>query len=167
MKNHCAARLLWSTLAEAERRIGLCGDATRAPHQLPKWLRAAAPGVVALPRQRFWPKQPFWPQSDKSSCRCPFKLHRGTIPQRRVQAFLVVHLIDKLGDGRLRLRHVPIVIAIHFLVLQGFDKALGKSVVVRIAGPAHAAADLVLVQQFAILGAGVLYAAIRMMHQSR
>ena len=41
MKNHCAARLMWSTLEVPERRIGQCGDATRAPTQQPEWQEAA------------------------------------------------------------------------------------------------------------------------------
>ena len=41
MKNHCTARLMSSTLGIPERRIGHCGDATRAPTQKPEWQEAA------------------------------------------------------------------------------------------------------------------------------
>jgi hypothetical protein len=107
MRKHCAARLKCSTLREAERRIGLCGDATRAPHQSPKWLKTASGvGAVFLP-------QPFWQQSDKSSCRCPFKLYRRKVAQRRMQPLLVVDLVDELTDGHLGFTHVAVVIAIN------------------------------------------------------
>src|SRR6266852_1863215 len=159
MKNDCTARLLWCTLREAERRIGLCGDATRAPYQLPKWLRRAERSAL--------PPQPFWPQSDKSSCPYPFKVCGRAIAQGRMQAFFVVHLSDKLGNRSLGFADVAVVIAIDLFVLQRFDKAFRHGVVVRITGPAHAAADAVLVEQITVVSASILYAAIGVMHQSR
>jgi hypothetical protein len=56
MKNHCTARLISSTLEAPERKIGHCGDATRAPTQQPEWPEAAASASVVS----------FWPESGKS-----------------------------------------------------------------------------------------------------
>jgi hypothetical protein len=59
-----------------------------------------------------------------------------------VQTFLVIHLVDELPYRRLRLTHITILIAIHLFVLQCLDEALGKSVVIGIAGSAHAATNV-------------------------
>jgi hypothetical protein len=61
VKNHCTAKLSCSTLQPSERRIGLCGDATRAPTQLPKWH-----GAVASAAAPMFSPLPFWRQRGKS-----------------------------------------------------------------------------------------------------
>jgi hypothetical protein len=41
MEKYCTAGVMFSTLEVPERRIGHCGDATRAPTQQPEWPEAA------------------------------------------------------------------------------------------------------------------------------
>ena len=56
--------------------------------------------------------------------------------------------------------------AIDFFVLEGLHEALGFCIVVRVAGSAHADRYIVVGEALAIIGRGILHAAIGMMNQT-
>src|SRR5208337_385002 len=56
--------------------------------------------------------------------------------------------------------------AVHFFLLQSAHEALGLGVVIRVAGAAHADQDATLRQLFAIVGAGILHAPVRVMDEA-
>jgi hypothetical protein len=69
------------------------------------------------------------------------ELQRRTIAKRRMQTFLVVDFLQKLCDRGLRFFQIAIFGAVDFLVLEGFDEALGLGIVVRGSGAARANTD--------------------------
>ena len=70
--------------------------------------------------------------------------------------FRVVVVLDVVADGVVRFRSRLESAAVHELFLKGREEAFRDSVVVAVAGGAHAAAGAVLVEHAAVLLARVL-----------
>src|SRR5882762_561824 len=94
------------------------------------------------------------------------ELGRWSIAERGVQALLVVDLLDEGADAARGFMVIAIEPAIDLLGLERRHEALGLGVVVGIADPAHADADAVRLQELAVVGAGILHAAIGVMDQA-
>src|SRR5438067_7717779 len=122
--------------------------------------------------------QPFWPESDKSDSTerreatslhllgVLLKLRRRHIAQSRVEPLLVVDAFDEFADRGVGVGQIAIFGSVNLLVLECFDKALRLGIVVGISAPAHTDGHTVLLQQINVSAAGILHAAIGMMHQS-
>src|SRR5215831_21254258 len=82
-----------------------------------------------------------------------------------MQPLAVVHGLDEGSDSVSGLAQIAIAASIDLLLLQSLHEAFSLGVVVRIADPAHAGLDVMRRQDFRVLGAGILNAAIRMMDQ--
>jgi hypothetical protein len=82
-----------------------------------------------------------------------------------MEPLTVVHGFDKGSDGASGLAQIAIAASVDLFLLQGFHEAFGLGVVVRIANAAHTGLDIIRRQDFRVLGASVLDAAIRMMDQ--
>ena len=95
------------------------------------------------------------------------ELGRRQVAERRVQALLVVDLLQKHAHAGLGLGQIAIFRAVDLFVLQGFHKRFARGIVPGIGFPRHADADAVVLEQLRVIGAGVLHAAIGVMHQSR
>ena len=78
------------------------------------------------------------------------------VAQRRVQALLVVDLVDEGADAALGFMVIAIEPAIDLLGLERLHEALGLGVVVGIATPAHGALETVLSQDGVIVFGGIL-----------
>src|SRR5882724_12538145 len=177
MKNHCAAKLMLSTLEVPERRIGQCGDATRAPTQQPEWQEAAQAasttshsGLKAINPRGLGAEPPIQTECCEATslnllC-ILLKLAGRQIAQRRVEPLLVIDPLDEFADACPGVGQVTIFGSVDLLVFKRFHKALGFGIVVGIAPPAHADGHTVLLQQINVSAAGILYAAIGMMHQT-
>src|SRR5258708_17713331 len=130
--------------------------------------------------------KPFWPESDKSqgfgggapnsnecceatSWNLPcilLELGGRHIAQGGVEPLLVIDPLDEFADARLGLDQVTIFGSVNLLILKRLHKALGLGIVVGISAPAHADDHAVLLQQIDVSAAGILHAAIGMMHQT-
>ena len=95
------------------------------------------------------------------------ELDRGQVAERRVQAFLVVDLLQEHANARLGLGQMAIFGAVDLFVFQSFHKRFARGIVPGIRFPRHADADAVVLEQLRVIGAGVLHAAIGVMHQTR
>lgn len=93
--------------------------------------------------------------------------HRGTVPQGSVQPFLIIHVLDEVGKSPLGIFHRLILPEIDLLGLEGFDEALGRSVVVRVTFAGHTDPKLIRPQDVDILMGCILHASIRVMDDSR
>jgi hypothetical protein len=101
LKNHCTAVLKESTLEGPERRIGRCGDATRAPAQRPECAeversvsaglhsggKAINPGGLGGGAPNSTTR---WAATSSSSPAVVLELGRRHIPESRVQPLLVI-----------------------------------------------------------------------------
>src|ERR1700704_3795738 len=88
------------------------------------------------------------------------------VAESRVKSLDVVGLLDEGGDGRASGLDVAIVSSVDLLVLEGLHEAFRLGVVVGVADAAHAGADAMSLEQRAVVGTGVLHAAIGMMDQA-
>src|SRR4029079_8443547 len=61
----------------------------------------------------------------------------------------------------------PVCPGVNFFALQGAHEALASRVVIGTSSPAHAGDHLVLGQDSQVVGTGILYAAVGVMHNSR
>jgi hypothetical protein len=82
-----------------------------------------------------------------------------------VQPFVVVYQFNELGNAALSLVMIPIFAPVHLLGFERFHECLREGIVIRISAPAHADDCLVLLQQIRVGAAGILHAAIGVMHQ--
>src|SRR5581483_194946 len=95
-----------------------------------------------------------------------FKVHRGFVTERAVEPRSVVKDFDPLEDGRARLGARGKATTMDQFAFHGAPKAFHHGVVVTVAASAHAGNHSGLCQPRPISGAGVLNAAVGMMHQS-
>ena len=75
-----------------------------------------------------------------------FELRRQHVAERRVQALLVVDLLQEVMDRGARLGQVPVFVAMDLFLLQGFHERLAGRVVIRVAFTAHADLGAILLQ---------------------
>jgi hypothetical protein len=87
--------------------------------------------------------------------------------QRRVQAFLVIHLIEEVTKAGLGLGKVSVLSEVDFLILERFDEALGLGVIIEISGPTHTDPYLMGFEHAGVSLGRILHATIRMMDQGR
>src|SRR5580704_17399404 len=73
------------------------------------------------------------------------------VAQGRVQALLVVDLVDEGADAALSLLVIAVAPAIGLLGLERLHEALGLGVVVGIADPAHAGGNAVRLQRLGVV----------------
>src|SRR6185437_2111215 len=95
------------------------------------------------------------------------ELGRRQVAERRVEAFLVVDLFEELADRSARLGQVAVFVAQDLLVLERLHERFAGRVIPRIAFARHADGDAVALEQAGVIVAGVLRAAIGVMHQAR
>jgi len=95
-----------------------------------------------------------------------FELDRRPIGQSRVQALAIIHLLDERADGAAGVVGITVGPAVNLLVLERLHEALRLGVVVRIADAAHAGADAVSGEDFAVAAAGILHALIGVMDET-
>ena len=84
-----------------------------------------------------------------------------------MKPFLVVDLVEEGADFAPRLGEIPVFVAVNLLMFQRFHEGFARRVIPRIAFARHADLDTVFFKQAGVIAAGVLRAAIRMMHQTR
>jgi hypothetical protein len=94
------------------------------------------------------------------------ELGRRPVAQRGVQAFWVVDLLEKPADAGAGFGQIAIFRPLNFLVFQGLDKRFTGCVVPGIPLARPADLDAVVAEPLGIVAAGVLHAAIGVMHQS-
>ena len=94
------------------------------------------------------------------------KFCRGTVAQRGMQPFLIVHVLDEVRKSSLYVSQSLIFPEIDLLGLEGLHETLGRSVIVRIALPGHADPELIHSQNIDILMSRILHPSIRMMDDS-
>ena len=95
------------------------------------------------------------------------ELGRRQIAQGRVQAFLVVDLFDEHVDRGPRIGQIAAFLMQHLFVLQRLHERLTRGVVPGIALAAHADLDAMPLQPVRLVVAGILAAAIGVIHQPR
>src|SRR6478735_9753294 len=95
------------------------------------------------------------------------EVDRGLVAGGRVAAFRVVVVLDVVADGVVRFGARFESAAVYELFLECREEALRDSVVVAVAGRAHAAARAVLVEHAAVLLARVLTTAVGMVDEPR
>ena len=93
-------------------------------------------------------------------------LSRAAIVDRRMASAAVVVILDILEHCHLGLGAIVEITAVADLVLERPPKALGNRVVPAVASTTHAASDLMLSKLLPVRVAGVLAAAIGVMHQA-
>ena len=79
----------------------------------------------------------------------------------------VVSVLDVVADRLPSLFDGSVQLEAYFFGFQGFEEALCQGIVIWAAGPTHADADPVCLQDFDILVGSILTAAIRVMHHWR
>lgn len=78
----------------------------------------------------------------------------------------IVHLLDEGADRISCVLRIAVGLAVDLLLLEGLHEALCPGIVVRIAHPAHACGNAMPLQQFSVVAAGVLDAAIGVVDQA-
>ena len=91
----------------------------------------------------------------------------GTVSQRGVQPFLIIHILDEVRKSPLDVGHRLILPEIDLLGLEGFDEALGRSVIVRIALAGHTDPELIRPQDVDVFMGCILHPPVRVMDDSR
>jgi hypothetical protein len=82
--------------------------------------------------------------------------------QSRVQAFLVVDVLQELPDAKAGIFQIQVVTAIDLFVSQGLHERLAGGVIVGMAAPRHANHNAVGLQRSHIVQVGVLHATVGM-----
>src|SRR6185295_2200031 len=96
-----------------------------------------------------------------------FKLRGWDIADGGMKTLLVVDLVEEGADFATRLGQIPVFVAVNLLIFQRFHEGFARRVVPRFAFARHADLNTVFFEQAGVVAAGVLRAAIRMMHQTR
>jgi hypothetical protein len=81
-----------------------------------------------------------------------------------MQALAVVHFLDEKGKSILDIFKGSVFPEIDFLDFNGFEKALGGGVVVRIAFPRHADLESMLIEDFNIVMGSILDSPVGVMN---
>src|SRR5208337_4233000 len=83
-----------------------------------------------------------------------------------MQPFLIIHLIDEIGNSLQNVIVYAILPEIDLLSLERFHEALGRCIIVRVALAGHAYLKFVLSELVDIIMGSVLHPLIRMMDHS-
>jgi len=83
-----------------------------------------------------------------------------------VQPFLIIHVLDEIGNSSLNIVQSAIFPEIDLLGFNGLHEALGKGVIVRVAFLGHADVDFVAFEYVNVVMCCVLHALVRVMDQS-
>jgi len=95
-----------------------------------------------------------------------FEARGRHVAERGMQPLFVVDLFQELADGRTGVGQIAIFVAQHLLVLKRLHERFAGRVVPRVALARHADLNAVGFEQIRVIIAGVLRAAVGMMHQA-
>jgi hypothetical protein len=90
-----------------------------------------------------------------------------SVPQGGVESCFAVHLLNELADAPMGLGKVVVLEPMDLLILQGLEEALGLSIVVGVARPAHADANPLGLDQVGTGLRGIRDPTIRVVDQPR
>jgi len=96
-----------------------------------------------------------------------FELIRRSIAQGRVQPFLIIHLVDEIGNPLENIIEGAILPEVNLLSLERFHEAFSRCIIVRVALAGHADLKLVLFKLVDVILSSILYPLVRMMDHSR
>src|SRR5919112_214836 len=100
-------------------------------------------------------------------CSLCLKLGRGQVSQARVQPLGVVDVRDEVADAALGLGERFVLVQVDLLALERLEEALGRGVLIRVAGGRHTHPCADRPEPRDVLGAGVLDASVRVVDQAR